>query len=268
MKQKVLVLGGNGFIGKNLKTMLNTQYDVIDFNRDTHTLEEIVSKSSIDIVINCSASKANASILESFEANIKFQMECIELFLKYQNIPIKWIQVGSYFELQIPFGRKDNYSLDKRICRTILYRLELERIIGLTTIFLPHIFGIGENTNRIIPYLTSNLGNGLITEISRGEQFLPILGVEDCCLAIIAAIPTDQLDCSAEPIWYDRVNLLAQIMETAISKGRIEINHEKESVDNDFPRVEFPQRVKNWSPLLTFEGFISQLVSSGTKIEE
>ena len=144
----------------------------------------------------------------------------------------------------------------------------LEEIIGLTTIFLPHIFGTGENTNRIIPYLTSNLGKGLITEISQGEQFLPILGVEDCCLAIIAGIPTDQFECSAEPIWYDRVNLLAQIMETTISKGKVEINHEKKSVDNAFPRVEFPQRVKNWSPLLTFEGFISQLVSNGTKIEE
>lgn len=266
MNKKVLVLGGNGFIGRHLKATLDTNYQVIDYNRATHTLEDIVSNSSIDIVINCSASKANASILESFEANVKFQMECIALLTKYQTIPPKWIQVASYFELQIPFGRKDNYSLDKKICRTILRRLEADGVIGLTTIFLPHIFGSGENTNRIIPYITSNLQKSLVTEISRGEQFLPILSVEDCCDAITSAILSDQLNCSAEPIWYDRVKNLAQIMETSISKGKIEINLKKESVDNGFPKVEFPARVKDWSPKLTFESFISQLDSSITKM--
>jgi len=259
LKQKVLVLGGNGFIGNHLISTLPEIYEVIDFDRQAHSLEETISNSFPDIVINCSASQANAKSVESFEANIEFQMKCIKLLLKNTIQPFKWIQVASYFELQIALGRKDNYSLDKQTCRLLLHRIEEEGLIELTTIFLPHVFGEGENINRVIPSITKNLQNGQITEISRGEQFLPILGVEDCCLAISAAIFTDQLICSATPIWYDRVNLLASIMENVISRGVVRVNPEKMSIDNSFPKVEFPPKVKNWVAKMTFDDFISQL---------
>lgn len=259
MKQKVLVLGGNGFIGNHLISTLPEIYEVIPFDRQAHSLEETISNSFPDFVINCSASKANAKSMESFEANIEFQMKCIKLLRKYSESPIKWVQAASYFELQIPFGRKDNYSLDKQICRVLLHRLEQEGFIKLTTIFLPHVFGEGENKNRIIPSITKGLQNGQIVEISRGEQFLPILDVEDCCSAIAASILTDQLICSAAPMWYDRVTLLAAKMENAISKGVIRVNPEKMSIDNSFPKVEFPPIVKNWLPKMTINDFISQL---------
>ena len=265
MKQKVLILGEHGFIGNHLKSKLDQAYEVIEFNRKAQTLDEVVSENLPDIVINCSASKASATIMESYEANIKFQMECIQVLLKLKAPAIKWIQVASYFELQIPMGRNDNYTLDKQICRLILNRLEANLLIKLTTIYLPHIFGKGEDVNRLIPTLTNKLQNGELAEISRGEQFLPILGIEDCCSAIIAAISTDQLVCSAAPIWYDRVELLALIMEKAISKGEVRINITKKSIDNAFPRVDFPPHVKNWIPSMTFNDFISELGSPNGK---
>lgn len=259
MKQKVLVLGGNGFIGSHLISTLQEIYEVIDFDRRVNSIEKIISNKFPDYVINCSASQANAKSMDSFEANIEFQMRCIKLLLKNNENSFKWIQVASYFELQIPLGRRDNYSIDKQICRSILQRLEEEGFIELTTIFLPHVFGAGENSNRIIPSLTKNLQNGQIAEISRGEQFLPILGVEDCCLAIAAAIKTDQRICSAAPIWYDSVKILASIMEKAISRGVVQINSDKMSIDNSFPKVEFPPKVKNWTSEMTFNDFISDL---------
>lgn len=260
-----MVLGGNGFIGNHLISTLTEIYEVIVFDRQAHSLEETISNSFPDFVINCSASQANAKLMESFEANIQFQMECIKLLLKNTGQSFKWIQVASYFELQIPLGRKDNYSLDKQICRSLLHRLAEDGLIDLTTIFLPHVFGEGENINRIIPSITNGLQSGQITEISRGEQFLPILGVEDCCSAIAAAILTDQLICSAAPIWYDHVKLLASIMENTISRGVVRVNPEKVSTDNSFPKVEFPPMVKNWIPTMTFNDFISQL---GAQIEQ
>ena len=259
MKQKVLILGESGFIGNHLKSMLNLAYEVIDFNRKAQTLHEVLSENLPDIVINCSASKASATIMESYEANIKFQMECILVLLNLKAPTIKWIQVASYFELQIPMGRNDNYTLDTQICRSILHRIEATHLIQLTTIYLPHVFGKGEDANRLIPTLTNKLQNGELAEISQGEQFLPILGIEDCCSAIVAAISTNQLVCSAAPIWYDRVKLLAKIMEKTISKGEVRMNIAKKSLDNAFPRVDFPPHVKNWNPSLTFDDFISEL---------
>ena len=259
MKQKVLVLGGNGFIGRHLISALDETYEVIDFDRRVNSIEEVISNKFPDFVINCSASQANANSMESFEANIEFQMKCIKLLLKNTEKSFKWIQVASYFELQIPLGRKDNYSLDKQICRSLLHRLEEDGFIKLTTIFIPHVFGKGENTNRIIPSITKNLQSGQIAEISRGEQFLPILEVKDCCSAIIATIQTNQLICTATPMWYDSVKILASIMENAISKGMVQINSNKKSIDNSFPRVEFPPTVNNWTSKMSFNDFISQL---------
>jgi nucleoside-diphosphate-sugar epimerase len=265
-KEKVLVLGGNGFIGTHLISKLSENFEIITFNRTEHSFAETISKDFPDFVINCSASNANAEPIESFEANIEFQMECLKLLLNSGRQTFKWVQIASYFELQISFGRRDNYSLDKQICRSLLHRIEESHHIKLTTIFLPHIFGEGENANRFIPYTTKALQNGHIAEISQGEQFLPILGVEDCCSAIGAAILTDQLICSATPIWYDRVNRLAFMMENAISRGVVKINLERESIDNSFPRVEFPPTVKNWTPKMSFNDFLSQLPLNEMKI--
>lgn len=261
MKKKVLVLGGNGFIGKHLISTLSATYEVIEFNRQVDSIEDVLSKKFPDFVINCSASQANANAIESFDANIDFQMNCVKLLLKKNDKPFKWIQVASYFELQIPMGRNDNYSLDKQICRSILHRLEEDGFIKLTTIYLPHIFGEGENTNRIIPFIIKNLRDGQIAEISQGDQYLPILGVEDCCSAIVAAIHTDQLICSATPIWYGRVRSLATIMKNAIAKGLLEIDFNNKSVDNALPKVEFPSEVTNWKAKMSFDDFVSQLSS-------
>jgi len=261
MKKKVLVLGGNGFIGKHLISTLSATYEVIEFNRQVDSIEDVLAKKFPDFVINCSASQANANVIDSFEVNIEFPMNCIKLLLKNNDKPFKWIQVASYFELQISMGRNDNYSLDKQICRSLLHRLEENGFIKLTTIYLPHIFGEGENTNRIIPFLIKNLRGGQIAEISQGDQFLPILGVEDCCSAIVAAIHTDQLICSATPIWYGRVRILATIMKNAIDKGVLKIDSNNKSVDNALPKVEFPPEVKNWTAKMAFDDFVSQLSS-------
>ncbi len=74
MKERVLVLGGNGFIGRKLKSTLEDCYEIIEFNRSSHSLIEKISNSFPSIVINCSASQPNAKTLESFDANISFQM--------------------------------------------------------------------------------------------------------------------------------------------------------------------------------------------------
>ena len=84
-KEKVLVLGGNGFIGAHLISKLSENFEIITFNRIEHSLAEIISKNFPDFVVNCSASNANAEPIESFDGNIEFQMECIKLLLNSIN---------------------------------------------------------------------------------------------------------------------------------------------------------------------------------------
>jgi dTDP-4-dehydrorhamnose reductase len=120
VKPKVLLLGSNGFIGSALKVHLSSYYEIMVFkNRNIDSLGNL-SKTTIDYVVNCSASKLSDNFEESYNANIGFQISVFsKLFQECVQIP-KWIQVASYYELQTFFGRSDNYSNHKKIFRRIL----------------------------------------------------------------------------------------------------------------------------------------------------
>lgn len=258
-KQKLLLLGANGFIGIHLKRILVMDYDVIEYRRSSESIDEVMLQNSVDIIVNCSVSKPTAISQDSFDANIGFQMKCLVAVMKSEKIDVKWIQVASYFELQIPYGRKDYHTTDKQLFRILLNRMNEAGLIQAVTIFLPHVFGEGENPNRIIPYISKKLKEKDVVNISKGEQFIPLLGVSDTCFAITAAIKTTQIVSSATPIWYGRVKELAKCMLDAIPGGSIELQESQISIDNFFPKVEFPPTVNDWAPKFTFTNFISEL---------
>ena len=117
------------------------------------------------------------------------------------------------------------------------------------------------NFNRIIPSITSQLLANKEMEISKGDQYLPILSVQDTCEAISMAIQTDQASCSASPMWYGKLKDLANLMHQALKKGNLKVKLSKVSIDDSFPQVQFPPTVKNWSPSFGFEDFLITLKS-------
>lgn len=198
-------------------------------------------------------------MLDSLEANILYQMNCLRLISQRRDTPFKWIQIGSYYELQIEFGRRDNYSVHKAMCRTLLERAHEERLIDLTTIFLPHVFGPDERPNRIVSSLKTKLNRSEEVTISSGEQYIPLLAVQDACRATSAAIATDQLICSATPIWYGRVLELAELIRGEIQKGSIFADPNLVSADAKHPKVVFPPKVSEWEPEILFDSFLSSM---------
>ena len=261
MSQKVLLLGASGFIGSHLGNHLKSTYEILTINRQSNDFLNLIKMGKPDVIINCSASSPNADFFESLDANVNFQMKCLRVLASQSQKPIKWVQVGSYFELQIVFGRRDNYSIHKALCRTLLEQVNESGLINLTTIFLPHVFGPGEMSSRIIPSITSQLLANKEMEISKGDQYLPILSVQDTCEAISMAIQTDQASCSASPMWYGKLKDLANLMHQALKKGNLKVNLSKVSIDDSFPQVQFPPTVKNWSPNFGFEYFLASLES-------
>lgn len=259
MARKVLILGASGFIGKHLPNYIDEGYEVRTLSHRSQNLVSLLQEWLPDVVINCSASRNDAKFSDSVEANLLYQMNCLRLISKQKNAPFKWVQLGSYYELQIEFGRNDDYSIHKAMCRTLLEQARSEGIIDLTTVFLPHVFGSDERSDRIISSLTSQLNKGKEVTISSGEQFLPILAVEDACRAISKAIKTDQVMCSATPIWYGRVSELATLIHQRIGRGLVLSDPSRVSVDAKYPQVVFPPRVQDWQPSILFDDFLSSI---------
>lgn len=259
MVQKVLVLGAGGFIGRHLLNHLDDRYEVMTLHHRSQNLDLLLEEWIPDILINCSASANDANFSNSLEANLLYQMKCLRLISQRRKTSFKWVQIGSYYELQIKFGRDDNYSLHKALCRTLLEQARREGMIELTTVFLPHVFGAGERPNRIVSSLKSRLNEGETVTISSGEQYIPILAVEDACRAITKAIQTDQVTCSATPIWYGRVSEFAGLIHQKIQKGLTVQDPSRVSVDAKYPKVVFPQRVNGWAPSILFDEFLSSM---------
>lgn len=259
MLQRILLLGAGGFIGRSLQKLLQADYEVHILDRKSKYLELEIENSNPDIVINCSASHANANFLESIEANLLYQMRCLSLISKGRSTPLKWLQIGSYFELQIKSGRSDNYSKHKTLCREILSNAQNNGLINLTTIFLPHIFGEGENSKRLSPYLREQFQKGEVAIISSGMQYLPLLSLQDATMAIIKAIETDQIICSATPIWYGQITELASIIKGRLRSELLILDPKKVSNDAEFFRVVFPPTVKGWKPKMQLEDFLINL---------
>jgi nucleoside-diphosphate-sugar epimerase len=246
-KPRILILGGNGFIGKHLRFLLEAENEIHVFNRIMESPAESLRVFRPTIIINCAASASKTIFHDSLEANVLFQAHFLNELSRGDNSEIRWVQISSYFELQIPYGRTDNYSMHKALCSQLLRSAEQDGILSLVNVFLPHIVGPGETPDRLFPSLLREVGSGRNLSLSSGSQFLPILAIWDCCKVIELAITCAHGTYSATPVWYGRLTELVEEFLPLIGNGTVEFRENIKSVDSDFPKVNFSDCMPTWS---------------------
>ena len=256
---RILILGGSGFIGKHLQTMLAPKYEVHALDRKNETPEDCLKSFLPNVIINCSASTSNAAFHESLESNILFQTRFLMESSRERKLKPRWIQISSYFELQVPHGRADNYSKHKIICRNILGSAEEDGLINLVNVFLPHIVGPGQAAEKLFPTLFRELEAGRIVRLSSGTQFIPILSIWDCCDAIESALTCQPGTYSATPIWYGRLTELIKEFIPKDGKGSIEFNEKVKSIDSDFPKVDLSNSIPTWKAKVDMKSLFDRL---------
>jgi len=255
MKHKILVLGSRGYIGRNLNKFLDSRADIYSHPRGAEAVSENLARTRPNVIINSSASGLNDSFEDSINANFLYQTE----FLKYamtSEMRLTWIQLSSYYELQIPMGRSDFYSKSKDVFRKLLYDLNEKGLIDVKNVFLPHVFGLDERPSRLIPSIRKVQINNSKVEFSNGMQFVPILHVSDACNAIWSAINSNLVDTSATPIWYGRIQELVGSLLKPSLRQLVEFNSIKVEVDDSFPKVNFPTAVPGWNANYLFENLL------------
>jgi nucleoside-diphosphate-sugar epimerase len=249
---KILLLGSNGFIGEHLGMHLEASHLVTKVNRTTDLEELFNLGESFDFVINCVSSKPNSDSIESNSSNFEYPSRFLRA-IKSKH----WLQLESYFQLQISMGRQDFYTLDKQRFSEFLdanSKIQSEPIIH--HLYMPHVFGNGDRAGRLISSAKSSLIHRETFETSNGFQFLPLLHVSDAVLGISHFIenPTEEAACT--PFWYGRQKDLLDLMASQFHDAHMNYGLRPDPIDASFSRVEFPKSIDGWQPKMKMDEFL------------
>ena len=243
-KKKLLLLGSTGFIGKNLLANITETYEVVCLNRNQHLNAKNIESFQPDIIINSAASSINADFQTSLESNLLLPLETLTKILKFSDKKTKWIQLGSYFELQIEYGRSDYYSIHKKNFSQILLDAQKKDNFTATILYLPHIVGPGEKPNRLFPTLIDALNGSNVILRTNGAQHIPILSIWDCISEIMESLRAESGKYAIEPVFYDSLQRLVADFFNNQNSGRIVFTPDVESIDAQFPKLALNQSLR------------------------
>jgi nucleoside-diphosphate-sugar epimerase len=249
---KVLLLGSTGFIGKALGLKLERIHELVKVNRKTDLETLFISDQTYDFIINCASSSPNADSNQSHESNFLYPKQF------FANVSTRnWVQVESYFQIQIPLGRVDPYSIEKqRFSEFLDMEAATQNSSQIQHLYLPHIFGEGDRPERLISAAVSSFGSGEDFQTSTGSQFLPLLHISDAVDGISRFMENPTKSASCSPFWYGSVRELLELISAQFLGVRVLYGLKPDPVDADFPRVEFPQSVEGWEPKMQLNEFL------------
>ena len=220
MNRRVLITGGNGFIGSRvlkklleirdipiiikrnssdlwrINTILNR---VISHNIDILPLDKIFETEKIDAVINLATNYKKNNTFQDIEklvdANIKFPSQLLQL-CKDHEIPI-FVTAGSYFQYGTNYGAprssnssiaRDLYAATKSALTKIMEYYSSKYNIRTVELVLFTPYGEMDHEEKLIPYLIKQALQKNLVNLSSGFQKLNLVYVEDVAAAFVKAL--------------------------------------------------------------------------------
>ena len=278
-----LILGGQGFLGSILKKEFEKNQTLTFFyNRDTNTVtdrncgitvsfDEYLSSHTSFNVVNLLAAWGDSTN----ESIIKYANFDLPLYI-FNKIAatgkkLLWVQISSYFYFYfVKTGiDKDRYSFWKRSLSDSLkgYLKVNTENLSILEVYLPHLYGENDKSNRLIKVLTSPDSENIVVKLSSGLQILPILNVQDCARGVFDLISKNNPQLKYYQIYIKEqkqftvkeiVTIIQGYKEVSVEYG---VLHERKNEFYSPITTEFNHH--NIDKLITFEQYLTSIYKKG-----
>lgn len=208
LKKKILIIGGNSFVGRNLLEKLDKSKFEIFFTTRSKKIRKrnhfylnllnldeknLIIKKKFSIIINC----AWSGVLGKYRDDIK-QFENIKMSLNVYEIAKKTnCQQLIFFGSQAEYGPKfyminenskctpiTKYGKTKLYLYNYFYKKKVTRDPKILWLRLFDTFGPGDNENWVIPYLINSFSKNKDVYLSSCNQKWDFLYIDELCKII------------------------------------------------------------------------------------
>ena len=300
MCESILIVGGNGFIGRNLTLYtvkngyrttvlsLNTldveekiegvnyiQADITNFKE----LQERVSVRSFDYVVNLSGYIDHSVFLEGGNEVMSVHFDGLRNILKLINWRRvkRFVQIGSsdeYGNLPAPQNEEmreapiSPYSLGKVASTHLLQMLYRTENFPVVILRLFLVYGPGQSDNRFLPQIIQACASGSSFPTSAGEQLRDFCYVDDIIGGIILSLRSHDVNgevinlASGNPISiHDIINYVIN----RVGQGIPEFGKVPYRVGENmklYADISKANKILGWSPHVPIEDGIGALINS------
>lgn len=229
MTERVLLTGGNGFVGSHLIRRLIREHFIpvvlVRENSDLSRLHqsmpdiELISykdffsnkvddeyETLIHLATYYKRSHVFADIEQMVYTNVTMSTKVLEQAIKFGVRSV--VNMSTFFRYDLTMHRLseksvvkpfDLYAATKVAFEKILDYYAFERHISALTLVLFSLYGSNDNPNKLIPYLLRCFLDGKTAHLSTGSQRMDLTYISDVVDAIIASIQYNRNSAPKEP---------------------------------------------------------------------
>ncbi|MDC3171328.1 NAD-dependent epimerase/dehydratase family protein [Prochlorococcus sp. AH-716-E13] len=298
MKDKILILGGNGFIGVHLiRRLKDIGYDCFSLS-----LKKIKEKSKEDNIYFLNANLADLSevkkVLENrhfdYVVNLSGYIDHSDFFnggvdvlnthfggllnilkiIDLKNLK-KIVQIGSsdeYGNLSSPQNeemREDPvtpYALAKLSCTNLLQMLHKTQKLPIVILRLFLVYGEGQSLNRFLPQIINGCLNKQEFATSHGNQIRDFCYVSDIVDGIIATLDSDQVNGHILNLASGKPVLIKTVIEkivSSIGSGEPQFGKIKYRLHENmslYANISKAQKLISWKPKIDLDDGLKKTI--------
>lgn len=283
-KYTVLIIGGNGFLGKNLcNFFLKKKWRVINlslkkisknkkignveyFNADISKYSQIqfLKKIQIDFVINSGGYIDHINKKKIFNGHVKGCHNLYKIFLKKKIMA--FVQLGTsleYGNVRSPHTEKIKEK-PRGIygkCKLQATKLLKNSIYNFPFVILRlyQVYGPGQKNDRLIPYVINSCLENKKFPCTNGNQFRDFLYIDDFLRAVYLILKNKKCRREIFNIGYgkpQKIKTIIKYINKKIKLGKPQFGkifmkpHEKFRI---FPSIKKANKYLNWYPRINFD---------------
>ena len=285
MKEKILILGGTGFIGYHLaKEALRKGFQVISLSKNApvkkrylkkvkYILADISNQNLINkkikvdfkYVINLAGYVDHTDKLKTYKSHYLGCKNISNFFLK-KKIK-KFIQVGSSMEYGLAKSpQKENfkckpksiYGRAKFLSTNHLLNLYLKKKFPVTVVRLYQVYGPCQDLNRFMPIIIDSCKSNKNFSCSHGKQFRDFLYIDDLIKAFFLILKNPKTEGEILNIGFGRPLKVRSIIDRILGYyksgnpqfGKIKLRKEEQM--KIYPDISKAKKFLKWKPKINF----------------